>query len=622
MNETGEVLQDGWFIALLIGLLLATAMFHAAPQFARSEPLAYDAGVRLTPRAAGEARNIAITAIDESGIEPLGRWLWIRHLLAERIKHLAEVPPKAIGLLLPLSELQTDPGLAYIHKRRARLERASAVTRPPAVFDELRAIAQQEDKALDAEEAPARAPLRVPTSLNLPMHFKLGNPPVRPEVPLPEFERRQRFDGIIACPMGSGQNSARTQLAAFPFAAFGESAAGIEHLKLLADSDGRMRRAVLAGKYDGEYCPALLDLKPSGMALALGRGVRLGKRYIETDGQLRLHHGFCPHAEHQAPFTVYLFHDVLTQQKVPASVFRDKLVVIGVTAPRSGERPTLGRYDVIKKLGKGTMGAVYLGREPKQNRPVAIKTLALSQEFETADLDQVKVRFFHVAEATGRLNHPHIVTIYGVGEERDLAYMAMEYQHGKNLTHYLVDDKPLPLAWVLNIGIRVADALDCAHKNGVVHRDIKPANLMYNEDDTLKITDFGIARIPAASRSRTGVLLGTPPYMSPEQRTGKRVDGRSHLFSLGVMSFELVTGRQPFTGDSLATVMSQIANERHPGILPLRPHTPPCLGMVIHRALHKDSNRRRYARGEDRRADLALCLRRIAPTATQEDKRA
>lgn len=847
--------KTDWFIALLIGLLFAAAMFSAAPQLERFEYLAYDAGVRLTPRAAGEARNIAIIAIDEGSIEQLGRLPWMRHVLVDMIEHLARVPPKAIGLLLPLSEPQADPGLAYIREMRARLERASAVKHPPAVLEELRALAQQAEKALDADGALARALPRLRTSLYLPMHFKLGNPPARPEAALPEFVRRQRFERIIARPKGGSRDVARAQQAVLPLAAFGESAAGIGHLNLLADSDGRVRSTVLAVEYDGEYYPALplllaargLDLSPSDMALELGSGVWLGRRYLETDGQLRLRHGFYAYDdERDQPFTVYAFHDVLTE-KVPASVFRDKLVLIGVTAPGAaeryatpvspalsaveltanavaallnrdyytrpawapwveagaflfvlgylmfvlphlggrlaavlflllfaaclaagqylmvreriwlktaspallllaghvaigtrrllqsgrlraeaeldsvqthrliglafqsqgqldmaldkfrrlpvdesvleliynlaldferkrqfhkaaaaydyilghdakfrdaaerkqralqaenavvlgaratpggtlildgGEKPTLGRYEVIKELGKGAMGTVYLGRDPKLNRLVAIKTLALSQEFEAAVLDQVKARFFREAETAGRLNHPHIVTIYDVGEERDLAYIAMEYLQGKNLTHYLADGKPLPLAWVLNIGIRVADALAYAHKNGVVHRDIKPANIMYNEDDdTLKITDFGIARITASSRTRTGVILGTPPYMSPEQLTGKRVDGRSDLFSLGVMLFELVTGRQPFTGDSLATLMYQIANERHPDLLSLRPDAPPCLGKVIHRALQKDPNRR-YASGEDMRADLAQCLRRIAPNATKEGKRA
>ncbi len=276
-----------------------------------------------------------------------------------------------------------------------------------------------------------------------------------------------------------------------------------------------------------------------------------------------------------------------------------------------GENPTLGRYELLEEIGKGAMGVVYLGRDPTLNRLVAIETLALSQEFESQELAEVKARFFREAEAAGRLHHPHIVTIYDAGEEHDLAYIAMGYLPGKDLTYYLSQGKPLPLAWVSSVGMRVADALAYAHKNEVVHRDIKPANIVYNEDDdTLKITDFGIARITAARRTQSGVILGTPSYMSPEQLTGKPVDGRSDLFSLGVMLLELTTGQQPFNGDELAILVYQIANERHPDVLSLRPDAPPCLAKIINRALQKEPNRR-YASGEDLRDDLEQCFKRL-----------
>jgi serine/threonine-protein kinase len=267
---------------------------------------------------------------------------------------------------------------------------------------------------------------------------------------------------------------------------------------------------------------------------------------------------------------------------------------------------------VLEELGKGAMGTVYLGRDPKLNRLVAIKTLALSREFEGPELEKAKERFFREAETAGRLNHPNIVTVYDIGEEHDLAYIAMEYLPGKNLTHHIACGEPLPLPWVLTVGIRVADALAYAHRNDVVHRDIKPANIMYHEpDDTLKITDFGIARLTDTTRTRTGIILGTPSYMSPEQLTGKRIDGRSDLFSLGVTLFELATGRQPFAGDSLATLMYQIANERHPDVARLRPESPPCLAKALNRALQKDPERR-YATGEEMKRDLEQCLKRIA----------
>ncbi len=256
-------------------------------------------------------------------------------------------------------------------------------------------------------------------------------------------------------------------------------------------------------------------------------------------------------------------------------------------------KPTLGRYQVERELGKGAMGAVYFGRDPRINRVVAIKTMALSAEFEGSDLEQVRSRFFREAETAGRLNHPNVVTIYDAGEEHDLAYIAMEYLEGRDLTAYTHEDRLLPLEDARHILCQVAEALAYAHAQGVVHRDIKPANIMYDERNrSIKVTDFGIARITAASTTRTGVVLGTPSYMSPEQLAGKRVDGRSDLFSLGIMAFELLTGHQPFEGDTLATLMYQIANTAHPDVTQLRPDLPAGLRKFFDKALAKDPEQR------------------------------
>jgi len=258
-----------------------------------------------------------------------------------------------------------------------------------------------------------------------------------------------------------------------------------------------------------------------------------------------------------------------------------------------GEKPTLGRYMVEKELGRGAMGIVYLGRDPKINRTVAIKTLDLSSEFEPSEIQGVKDRFFREAETAGRLNHPGIVTIFDAGEEHDLAYIAMEFLEGRDLSDVLQEQKTTKPEWVLHIISEAADALDYAHRQDVVHRDIKPANIMYNEnDDTIKITDFGIARITASNRTKTGVVLGTPSYMSPEQLSGKHIDGRSDLFSLGVMMFEMLTKTQPFGGDSLASLMYQITNEKHPDINKLRDDLPKCIKPIIDKALQKDPNKR------------------------------
>ncbi len=271
------------------------------------------------------------------------------------------------------------------------------------------------------------------------------------------------------------------------------------------------------------------------------------------------------------------------------------------------EKPKLGRYEVEKELGKGAMGTVYLGKDPKISRVVAIKTMALSQEFEADELEDVKQRFFREAETAGRLSHPNIVTIFDAGEEHDLAYIAMEFLKGEDLTKFTKAGKLLPLPRVLSIIERSADALNYAHRNNVVHRDIKPANLMYENDaDDLKITDFGIARITDSSKTKTGMVLGTPSYMSPEQIAGKRVDGRSDLFSLGIMLFQLSTGQLPFSADSMATLMYKIANEPHDDPSMVNFELPPCVGQIIDRALQKDAGAR-YQTGEEMAKDLRNC---------------
>jgi len=271
-------------------------------------------------------------------------------------------------------------------------------------------------------------------------------------------------------------------------------------------------------------------------------------------------------------------------------------------------KPMLGRYEIEKELGKGAMGVVYLGKDPKIGRVVAIKTMALAQEFEASELEDVKARFFREAETAGRLNHPNIVTMYDAGEEHDLAYIAMEFLKGKDLVPHTKPDNLLPLPKVINIIARVADALDYAHKQNVVHRDIKPANIMYDpETDTPKVTDFGIARITDSSKTKTGMVLGTPSFMSPEQLAGKKIEGASDLFSLGVSLYQLACGKLPFEGDSMAQLMYRIANEPHTDILSIRPELPQCLVAIINRSLAKQVVDR-YTNG----AEMADALRQCA----------
>jgi serine/threonine-protein kinase len=283
------------------------------------------------------------------------------------------------------------------------------------------------------------------------------------------------------------------------------------------------------------------------------------------------------------------------------------------------QKPMLGRYEVEKELGKGAMGVVYLGKDPKINRVVAIKTMALSQEFDANEIDEVKARFFREAETAGRLDHPNIVTIYDAGEEHDLAYIAMEFLQGHDLARYTKPDALLPLPTVMGIIFKAAMALDYAHKNNVVHRDIKPANIMYEPTSKqVKLTDFGIARITDSSKTKTGMVLGTPSYMSPEQLSGKKVDGRSDLFSLGVMFYQMISGKLPFHGDSMATLMYKIANEAHTEINQLRPDLAqqrPCVSAIINKALQKDPDTR-YQTGAEMARDIQRCAKQTQPAAT------
>lgn len=257
------------------------------------------------------------------------------------------------------------------------------------------------------------------------------------------------------------------------------------------------------------------------------------------------------------------------------------------------EKPMLGRYQVEKELGKGAMGVVYLGKDPKIGRVVAIKTMALAQEFEADELVEVKERFFREAETAGRLSHPNIVTIYDAGEEQDLCYIAMELLKGKDLVPYVKPGSLLPADKVVSIVARVADALGYAHQQHIVHRDIKPANIMYEpESDQVKVADFGIARITDSSKTKTGMVLGTPSYMSPEQLSGKKVDGRSDLFSLAVSLYQLLCGKLPFEGDSMAQLMFRIANEAPPDIRTINPQISAALVGFLERALSKEADQR------------------------------
>jgi serine/threonine-protein kinase len=253
---------------------------------------------------------------------------------------------------------------------------------------------------------------------------------------------------------------------------------------------------------------------------------------------------------------------------------------------------TVGRYEIMEELGMGAMGMVYKGKDPKINRVVAIKTVRFSDDGDSSDGEEVRQRFYREAEAAGGLTHPNIVTIYDVGEEDDIAYIAMEYIEGTSLAKYAKKPNLLPLRKIIRYMVMICNGLDYAHKHHVIHRDIKPANIMLLKNDTIKVTDFGIARMTTSSRTQTGVILGTPNYMSPEQVAGGKADGRSDIFSLGILFYQLLTGELPFKGASIGVIMHNIGKTPHTPPQQYNPKIPKACITIIDKALSKDVNKR------------------------------
>jgi serine/threonine-protein kinase len=257
-----------------------------------------------------------------------------------------------------------------------------------------------------------------------------------------------------------------------------------------------------------------------------------------------------------------------------------------------GIKPTVGRYEVVSELGQGAMGIVYKAKDPKINRFLAIKTIRFSDEFEPNKIREVKDRFMREAEIAGKLAHPSIVAIYDVGEDYDLTYMAMEYLEGESLQKYCRKGFLLPLRKILYVVSEVALALDYAHRHGVIHRDVKPANIMLLKDGKVKVTDFGIAKAVSSSQTKSGIVLGTPNYMSPEQINGHDLDGRSDIFSLGVVLFELLTGVLPFHGKNLTNLFYQITQAKHPSPREINTEVPNPVEQIVDKALSKEPEQR------------------------------
>jgi eukaryotic-like serine/threonine-protein kinase len=257
-----------------------------------------------------------------------------------------------------------------------------------------------------------------------------------------------------------------------------------------------------------------------------------------------------------------------------------------------GIKPTVGRYEILEELGQGAMGIVYKAKDPKINRMLAIKTIRFSDEFEAEKIREIKERFMREAEIAGKLAHPAIVAIYDVGEDYELTYIAMEYLEGSSLQKFCRKGSLLPLRKALYVVSETALALDYAHKQGVIHRDVKPANIMLLKEGQIKVTDFGIAKAVSSSQTKSGIVLGTPNYMSPEQINGHGIDGRSDIFSLAVVFFELLTGQLPFHGKNLTNLFYQITQGKHPSPREINPKVPRPVEQILNKALAKDPAQR------------------------------
>ena len=272
----------------------------------------------------------------------------------------------------------------------------------------------------------------------------------------------------------------------------------------------------------------------------------------------------------------------------------------------------IGRYKLLGELGRGAMGVVYKAEDPNLDRVVALKTIILDKDADGRA--EYQKRFLTEAKAAGKLNHPNIVTTFDFGEADGVAYLAMELLEGTDLRKR-VQQGPIPAVEAVEIACQVAEGLAYAHHRGVVHRDIKPGNIMLPDRGAAKIMDFGLARMRVADhKTSTGMVLGTPKYMSPEQLAGRPLDHRSDIFSLGAVLFEMLTGQPPFTGTDVSQLMHNIAHAVHVAPTRLAPGLPAVLDLIVARALEK-SPEQRYQDAQELVDDLHSALSELPAAA-------
>lgn len=394
----------------------------------------------------------------------------------------------------------------------------------------------------------------------------------------------------------------------------GRGLPGVESVKPLREGDGNTSPA------NTSQAPAAPTIALATQKIATPSQERAGvenQRQSAPEAVQRNLKPVSPPANQQGATSLRAISEQLSSRMLdPATADVADLLLGRIKRP---PKPRLGRYELDRELGRGAMGTVYIARDPQINRVVALKAIPLSDEANESDSNDLKSRFFREAEMAGRLAHPRIVTVYDAGEDRGIAYIAMEFLSGRTLGDFTSPDRRLADAEVFEVVARVAEGLDYAHAQGVIHRDIKPGNIIYDAaTGSTKITDFGIARVTNSASTRTGVVLGTPSFMSPEQLEGKPLQGTSDLFSLGITLFQLLTGQLPFRADSMTALMDKIANAAHPPLETLRPDLPPAAALVVDHALEKDPSRR-FQTGTEMAEALRHCAALLAErTATLE----
>ncbi|MBS1199328.1 MAG: serine/threonine protein kinase [Proteobacteria bacterium] len=288
---------------------------------------------------------------------------------------------------------------------------------------------------------------------------------------------------------------------------------------------------------------------------------------------------------------------------------------VGATSRRASLKPgaSFAGYRIERELGHGAMANVYRARDERTGRIVALKLLSLGDDWPEDRLDEARLRLLREAEAASRIQHPDIVGVYEAGEHAGLVYLAMEFVEGVSLGTHTYEGRLLPPRMVTEMCGRVADALQFAHQRGVVHRDIKPANIIFDQQSRrIRIMDFGVARFSDSHMTRTGIVLGSPSYMAPEQFDGRPVAAQSDLFSLGVSLFQLLTGQLPFRADSMPGLMLAIATQPHPPLRTIRPDLPGALGAALDRAMQKEPPAR-FGSAAEMALVLHDCARAIDP---------